>query len=178
MYFVIFPCVASCLLNACGMPDSAALQVDRNQHSLFNSSLHHFADHSSPRTVTHSDSNQSPPRMGKPHHFFTNLRSGLILDPEAPLYAIFTSPSSTNHSIRTVSNAPVAHLAIGSSSHPPTNLGCNGTLLHRLRNFYENATRPIALSNPTSTKYDFPAPLGATSAAASSATLVNTVPPA
>jgi hypothetical protein len=103
--------------------------------------------------------------------------SGLILDPEVPLSAIFTSPFSTDHSIRIVSNAPVVHPAIGSSTYPPTNLGRNGTLLHRLRNFYGNATRPFALSNPTSSNYNF-APLGATSAAASSATLVNPAPPA
>ena len=102
--------------------------------------------------------------------------SGLILDPEVPLSAIFSSPFSTNDS-RALSNAPVVHPTIGSSTYPPTNLGRNGTLLHRLRNFYGNATRPFALSNPTSTKY-FPAPLGATSAAASSVTLLNPVPPA
>lgn len=104
--------------------------------------------------------------------------SGLILDPEVPVYAVFTSPFTADHLIRPASTAPVVHSAVTSSTHPPTNLGRKGTLLHRLRSFYGNATRPFALSGPSTTRYDFPAPLDATSAAASSATLVNVTLPA
>jgi voltage-dependent calcium channel len=100
--------------------------------------------------------------------------SGLILDPEVPIYAIYTYPFSSEHSIHATSNTPVVHSAFG-STHPPPNLSRKGTLLHRLRSFYGNATRPFALSGP---KYDFPAPLGASSAAASSTTLVDTTRPA
>ncbi len=103
--------------------------------------------------------------------------SGLILDPEVPIYAVFTSPFSTDHSIRPVSTAPAVRSAAASPTHPTTNLGRKGTLLHRLHRFYGNATRPFALSG-LSSRYDSPAPLGATSAAASSATLVNSAPPA
>jgi hypothetical protein len=99
--------------------------------------------------------------------------SGLILDPEVPIYAVFTSPFA--HSIRPVSTAPVVHSA-AASTHPPTTLDRKGTLLHRLRSFYGNATRPFALSSPS--RYNFPVPLGNASAAASSATLINPTPPA
>ncbi|KAH8980165.1 Ion transport protein-domain-containing protein [Lactarius hatsudake] len=101
--------------------------------------------------------------------------SGLILDPEVPIYAIFTSPFSTDHSIRPVSITPAVRSAAASPTHPITNLDRKGTLLHRLRSFYGNTTRPFALSS-LSSRYDPPTPLGTTSAAASSTTLVNSTP--
>ena len=104
--------------------------------------------------------------------------SGLILDPEVPIHAVFTSPFSADHLIRPVSNTPVARSDAASPTHPSTNLGRKGTLLHHLRSFYGNATRPFALSGLSSTSYGSPAPLGASSAAASSATLVSSAPPA
>ena len=102
--------------------------------------------------------------------------SGLILDPKVPISAVFISPFSADHSILPASTAPVARSVAASPTHPTTNLGRRGTLLHHLRSFYGNATRPFALSGHSSTRYTTPASLGATSAAASSTTLVNTVP--
>ena len=110
--------------------------------------------------------------------------SGLILDPEVPIYAVFTSPFSVDNSMRPMSTAPLAHSA-ASSTYPPTTIDRRGTLLdrkgtilHRIRSFYGNATRPFALSSPTANGYNFPTPLGSASAAASSATLINPAPPA
>ncbi|KAF8260564.1 hypothetical protein EI94DRAFT_889256 [Lactarius quietus] len=100
--------------------------------------------------------------------------TGLVLDPEVPIYAIFTYPFSSNHSIRATSKTPIVHSTVA-SNHPSSNLTRKGTILHRLRSFYGNATRPFALSGP---RYDFPVPLGATSAAALSTTLVDTTQPA
>ena len=110
--------------------------------------------------------------------------SGLILDPEVPIYAVFTSPFSVDHSMRSMSTAPLVHSA-AASTYPPTTidrrgtlLNRKGTILHRIRSFYGNATRPFALSSPSANGYNFPAPLGGASAAASSATLINPAPPA
>ncbi|KAH9024879.1 Ion transport protein-domain-containing protein, partial [Lactarius pseudohatsudake] len=151
------------------------------------------------RTLTLSDPNAKPPRVlgffqtwedyiifslfvlfrhvveSSFEAFSRMCVSGLILDPEVPIYTIFTSPFSTDHSIRPMSTAPAVRSAAASPTHPTTNLGRKGTLLHRLRSFYGNATRPFALSG-LSSRYDPPAPLGAPSAAASSATLVNSAP--
>src|SRR6266702_1941212 len=57
---------------------------------------------------------------------------GLVLDPEVPIYAIFTSPFLADHSIRPVSTAPVVRSAADSLTHPTTNLGRKGTPLHLL----------------------------------------------
>ena len=110
--------------------------------------------------------------------------SGLILDPEVPIYTVFTSPFSVDHSMRSMSTAPLVHTATA-STYPPTTidrrgtlLNRKGTILHRIRSFYGNATRPFALSSPSANGYNFPAPLGGASAAASSATLINPAPPA
>ncbi|KAI9433175.1 Ion transport protein-domain-containing protein [Lactarius indigo] len=145
------------------------------------------------RTVTLSDPNAAPPRvlgffqtwedyiifslfvLFSLEAFSRMCVSGLILDPEVPVHAIFTSPFSTDHSIRSVSTAPAVRSAATSPTHPTANLGRKGTLLHRLRSFYGNASRPFALSG-FSSRYDPPAPLSDASAAASSATLVNSVP--
>ncbi|KAF8261429.1 hypothetical protein EI94DRAFT_799361 [Lactarius quietus] len=97
--------------------------------------------------------------------------------PKDPIYAKFTSPFSSYHSIRAALTTPVdavVHCAV-TSTHPPPNLSRKGTLLHRLHTFYENATRPFTLSGP---RYDFAACLGAASAAASSTTFVDTTHPA
>ncbi|KAF8267602.1 hypothetical protein EI94DRAFT_1801508 [Lactarius quietus] len=114
-------------------------------------------------------------------HFLHNFEafsrmcvSGLVLDAEVPIYAIFTYPFSSDHSTCATSNTPVVHSVVA-SAHPSPSLSREGTLLHHLRSFYGNATRPFALSR---LRYDFPAPLGATSAAASSPTLVDTTHPA
>jgi hypothetical protein len=131
--------------------------------------------------LCYSGKSMKPPLLGFSHewtaHSFEAFSrmcvSGLILDPEVPIYAVFASPFA-DHSIRPVSTAPVVHSA-AASTHPPTTLDRKGTLLHRLRSFYGNATRPFALSSPS--RYNFPAPLGTASAAASSATLINPAPP-
>ncbi|KAF8263834.1 hypothetical protein EI94DRAFT_1739872 [Lactarius quietus] len=57
--------------------------------------------------------------------------SGLVLDPEVPIYAMFTKPFSSDHSIRATPNTPVVHSAVG-STHPPSNLNRKVILLHRL----------------------------------------------
>ncbi|KAI9436705.1 Ion transport protein-domain-containing protein [Lactarius indigo] len=80
------------------------------------------------------------------------------------------------YSIRSVSIVPAVRSAATSpSTHPTANLGRKGTLLHHLRSFYRNASRPFALPG-LSSRYDPPAPLSDASAATSSATLVNSVP--
>ena len=102
--------------------------------------------------------------------------SGLILDPEVPVRAIFDSHYPSRRHPMTA--APLAHPVPPIST---THLGRKGTVFHRLRNFYGNATRPFTLSPDTSVRHDFPpsSSMGgvATPASASSVTLVGPVPP-
>ena len=111
---------------------------------------------------------------------------GLILNPEVPIYAVFTSPFSVDHSVRSMqeSTAPLVHSATA-PTYPPTTidrrdtlLDRKGTILNRIRNFYGNAARLFARSSPCVNGYNFPATLAGASAAASSATLINPAPPA
>jgi hypothetical protein len=95
--------------------------------------------------------------------------SGLILDPDVPIRALFTSPSIDNP-LQPTTAAPIVR--------PPPNatsrLGRKRTLLHRFRDFYGNVARPFALSNH-STMYNSP-PIPTASAATSNATLVGPAP--
>ena len=82
--------------------------------------------------------------------------SGLILNPEVPIYAVFTSPFSVDHSVRSMqeSTAPLVHSATA-PTYPPTTIDRRDTLLDRkrtilsrIRNFYGNAARLFARSSP------------------------------
>jgi voltage-dependent calcium channel len=96
--------------------------------------------------------------------------SGLILDPDVPISAIFTSLFMHNPG-HPITGTPIIHPAAMGSTRSSTNLSRKGTLFHRLQTFYGNATRPFALSS--STGYTSSSVGGATSAAASSATLIS-----
>jgi voltage-dependent calcium channel len=98
--------------------------------------------------------------------------SGLILDPDVPISDIFTSPS-THDPAHSVTATPIVHPATINSTHSSTHLSRKGTLFHRLQTLYEDATRPFALSS--SIRYTSPS-VGATSVAASTATLVGPTP--
>jgi len=99
--------------------------------------------------------------------------SGLILDPEVPIRAIFTSFSFDNPLQPTTAAAIVRPTP--TTSTRSTNLGRKGTVLHRLRDFYGNVTRPFALtSHPP--RYGTSS-MPTTSAATSSVTLVGPAPP-
>jgi hypothetical protein len=90
-----------------------------------------------------------------------------------PKFLSTTSSPPFAHSIRPVPSAPVVH-STAASTRPPTTLDRKGALLHRLRSFYGNATRPFALSSPS--RHNFPAPLGTASTATSSAILIDPAP--
>ena len=92
--------------------------------------------------------------------------SGLILDPEVPISALFTPPSIDNP-LQPTTTTSILRPAPAAS----TQLGRKRTLLHRFQDFYGNMKRPFALA----TRYDS-SPM-ATSAAASSVTLVGPAPP-
>jgi hypothetical protein len=93
--------------------------------------------------------------------------SGLILDPEVPISALFTSPSIDNP-LQPTTTASILRPAPATS----TQLGRQRTLLHRFRDIYGNIKRPFALA----TRYDS-SPMTTASAAASSVTLVGPAPP-
>ncbi|KAF8260561.1 hypothetical protein EI94DRAFT_1706200 [Lactarius quietus] len=97
--------------------------------------VHLGSDNGDERVVGESD-DDGVEKVGGQNTFEAFLRmcvSGLIrvLDPEVPIYAIFTSPFSSDHSIRATSDTPVLHSAVGSTL-PPPNFSSNGTL-HCLR---------------------------------------------
>src|ERR1700704_3505577 len=100
--------------------------------------------------------------------------SGLILDPQVPIRAIFTSFPIDNPPQPTTA-AAIIRPALTTSTRSTTHLGRKGTILHRLRDFYGNVTRPFALPSHPS-RYG-PSPVPTTSAATSSATLVGPAPP-
>jgi len=100
--------------------------------------------------------------------------SGLILDPQVPIRAIFTSFSIDNPPQPTTA-AAIIRPALTTSTRSTTHLGRKGTILHRLRDFYGNVTRPFALTSHPSRYGSSPVPT--TSAATSSATLVGPAPP-
>jgi voltage-dependent calcium channel len=95
--------------------------------------------------------------------------SGLILDPEVPIRALFTSPSVDN---------PLQPTNVASVGRPvPTTSAQRGrkrSLLHRFRDFYGNAARPFALSNRPPRYHS--SPVATSSAATSSVTLVGPAP--
>ena len=98
--------------------------------------------------------------------------SGLILDPDVPIRAIFNHhPHPPYHQPTTA--APIAHPVPSTSA---THISRKGTLLHRFRNFYGNVTRPFALSPGTSAGHAVSMGGATTPAAASSVTLVGPVP--
>jgi voltage-dependent calcium channel len=95
--------------------------------------------------------------------------SGLILDPEVPIRAVFTS-FSLNNPLQPTTAAAIVRPAPTSSARS-TNLGRKGTVLHRLRDFYSNVARPFALTG-------HPPRYGTSSVpATSSVTLVGPAPP-
>ncbi|KAI0247528.1 Ion transport protein-domain-containing protein [Lactifluus subvellereus] len=94
--------------------------------------------------------------------------SGLLLDPDVPIRAIFTSLSMDNP-VDPVTATPIVRPGAVASTHTSTNLSRKGTIFHRLQTFYGNATRPFAVPSTTG---DPSSPVGAT-ASASSATLVS-----
>ncbi|KAF8260344.1 hypothetical protein EI94DRAFT_913223 [Lactarius quietus] len=93
---------------------------------------------------------------------------GLILYSDVPIYAIFTSELSSDHSVRSPSTAPVVHSALPILTY--LQIIDRKCTLHRLRSFYEE--HHLALWP----RYEFLARSGATPTAASSTTLVNTAP--
>ncbi|KAF8465445.1 Ion transport protein-domain-containing protein, partial [Russula ochroleuca] len=101
--------------------------------------------------------------------------SGLILDPEVPIRAVLDNHHHPPHHFPSIS-ASIAHPVPSTST---THLNRRGTVLHRLRSFYGNVTRPFALSPNTPARHGFSSSsLGATTpAAASSVTLVGPAPP-
>jgi hypothetical protein len=101
--------------------------------------------------------------------------SGLILDPEVPIRAIFNHHEHAPYRQPTMA-ASIAHPVPSTSA---TYLSRKGSVLHRFRNFYGNVTRPFALSHATSTGHTVSSSSmgGATApTAASSVTLVGPVP--
>jgi len=100
--------------------------------------------------------------------------SGLILDPQVPIRAIFTSFSIDNP-LQPTTAAAIIRPAPTTSTRSTTHLGRKGTILHRLRDFYGNVTRPFALATHPSGYGSSPVPT--TSAATSSVTLVGPAPP-
>ena len=100
--------------------------------------------------------------------------SGLILDPEVPVSSLFTSPSVASQ-VHPNTAAAIYRPTQATSSHSTTQLGRKATLLHRIRDFYGNVTRPFALSNPPP-GYDA-SPMGANSAVNSTVNLIASAPP-
>ncbi|KAI9461510.1 Ion transport protein-domain-containing protein [Russula earlei] len=98
--------------------------------------------------------------------------SGLVLDPEIPVSALFTSPVDDQMHPNTATSIfrPIS----ATSSHHPTQLNRKGTLLHRIQYLYDNVTRPFALSSPPP-GYVSPS-VGVTSAATSSVNLISSAP--
>lgn len=99
--------------------------------------------------------------------------SGLILDPEVPTRAIFTSFSIDNP-LHPTTAAAIIRPAPTTSTRSATHLGRKGTILHRLQDFYGNVTRPFAITSHPSMYGSSPVPT--TSAATSSVTLVGPAP--
>ncbi|KAI0292948.1 hypothetical protein B0F90DRAFT_1767226 [Multifurca ochricompacta] len=99
--------------------------------------------------------------------------SGLVLDPEVPFSAIFTSLFSGDDPLHPTPTVTIARSGTLTSTISSTNLSRKGTLLHRIQNLYGNVTRPFALSNNPSFGYESSSsPVGTTSVAASSVTLI------
>jgi len=103
--------------------------------------------------------------------------SGLILDPEVPIRAIFDHHQDSPYHQPTAA-ASIAHPVPSTSAN---HLSRKGTLLHRFRNFYGNITEPFALSHGTSAGHTHTVSSSSmgratTPAAASSITLVGPVP--
>lgn len=96
--------------------------------------------------------------------------SGLILDPEVPIRAVFTS-FTLNNPLQPTTAAAIVRPAPTTSTRSTTHLGRKGTVLHRLRDFYGNVTRPFALTS-------HPPRYGTSSVpTTSSVTLVGPAPP-
>jgi len=122
-----------------------------------------FLFSSTSRVLTHPNSFEAFARM---------CVSGLILDPQVPIRAIFSSPSIDNP-LQPTTAALIGRPAPTTATRSNTHLGRSGTLLHRLRDFYGNVTRPFALHNPP--RYDS-STLASTSATTSTVTLVGPAP--
>ena len=95
--------------------------------------------------------------------------SGLFLDPEVPIRAIFTS-FSMDHPVDPVTAAPIVRPGAMTSTHSSANLSRKNTFFRGLQTFYGNVTRPFAV--PSAAGYTSSL-VDATSASASSVTLVN-----